>query len=315
MNSGSCDGKFSHKPVLLEEILHALAPRRKGIYLDCTVGGGGHAAAIIEKGSRDVHLIGMDRDEVAVGICRKRLQTLGGQVELHCERFENMKMVLAGRMVNGIVMDMGVSSLVLDDPQRGFSFQADGPLDMRMDRRQPLTAAEIVNTWAAKDIAATFKKYGEERNAKKIAAAIVRKRAESPIETTLQLSDIVRSSSPSKGMRIHPATRVFMALRIAVNGELEGLDESIDAAVEHLVSGGRLAVISFHSLEDRIVKRAFARLAKGCVCPPKIPQCVCGKKPSVKPLNKKPVTASDDEIRDNPRARSAKLRVVERLAA
>ncbi|MEE8483396.1 MAG: 16S rRNA (cytosine(1402)-N(4))-methyltransferase RsmH [Nitrospinota bacterium] len=315
MNSDSCDGTFSHKPVLLDEIVCALTPRRAGTYLDCTLGGGGHAAAIIEKEGNDVHLIGMDRDEVAVGICRKRLQPLGGQVELHCERFENMKTVLAGRMVDGIVMDLGVSSLVLDDPKRGFSFQADGPLDMRMDQSQPLTAAGIVNTWAAKDLADMFRKYGEERNAKRIAAAIVRKRAESPIETTLQLSGIVKSSSPSKGSRIHPATRVFMALRIAVNGELEGLDASIDAAVEHLVPGGRLAVISFHSLEDRIVKRAFARLTKGCVCPPKIPQCVCGKKPSVKPVSKKPVTPSNDEVRDNPRARSAKLRIVERLAA
>ena len=235
---------------------------------------------------------------------------------MHNDSFENMAAILEGRKVDGILMDLGVSSFMLDDPSRGFSFGADGPLDMRMDQSEPLTAAEIVNNYTDKELSRIFKKYGEEKFAFRIARAIVKLRLLKPITTTLELAELIKSAVPrGQSSRIHPATRVFMALRIAVNRELENLETAVNSAVEHLVPGGRLVVISFHSLEDRIVKRALAALAKGCVCPPSMPICVCGKKPSVELLFKKPIIAAKEETARNPRSRSAKLRAAQRLAA
>lgn len=315
MNSDTNNGNFGHEPVLVEEILSALKPHAGGIYLDCTVGTGGHAAAILDTGGKSSRLIGVDRDEEVLHLCRKRLQPYRGRVELFCERFEKMKEAVAGRKLDGILMDLGISSYALDNPQRGFSFQTDGPLDMRMDRRQPLTAEELVNNLPQKELAGIFKNFGEVRFAGKLAGRIVKERSKEKITSTLRLASIVKRALPQKRTRLHPATKAFMALRIAVNGELEMLEGALTEAVESLLPGGRLAVISFHSLEDRIVKRTFARLAKGCVCPPKIPVCVCGKESIAKIVYKKPVTPAADEIKSNPRSRSAKLRVIERIAA
>ncbi|MBI5177823.1 MAG: 16S rRNA (cytosine(1402)-N(4))-methyltransferase RsmH [Nitrospinae bacterium] len=316
MSLGSSnDEAIRHEPVLLGDVLRVLDPRPGGLYVDCTLGGAGHAAAILEKAGEGARLIGLDRDAQALERSGKRLGAFGGRVELHCERFENIGAVLAGRMPDGILMDLGVSSFMLDDPARGFSFRADGPLDMRMDRSQELTAATIVNTWSAEELATVFRTFGEERHAGRVARRIVREREKEAIVTTLRLADIVSSVVPKGKFRIHPATRVFMALRIAVNGELDRLEEALLTAVDLLVPGGRLAVITFHSLEDRIVKQTFARLAKGCVCPPRLPVCVCGKKARVKPVTKKPVGPTDEETARNPRARSAFLRAVQKEAA
>ena len=310
------NGELRHEPVLLDEVIRLLRPNPDSVYLDCTVGGGGHAEAVLRSGGSSTRLIGVDRDSEAFKRSRERLRSFGGRVELHNDSFEKMPELLAGRKMDGILMDLGVSSFMLDDPSRGFSFDADGPLDMRMDVREPLTAAEIVNGYAEKELSRIFKKYGEEKFASRIARAIARQRAVKPITGTLELAELVKSAIPrSRFSRIHPATRVFMALRIAVNRELENLSAAVNSAVEHLVTGGRLVVISFHSLEDRIVKRTLAGLAKGCVCPPAMPVCVCGKKPAVKLLFKKPVTAGPEETARNPRSRSAKLRAAERLAA
>jgi 16S rRNA (cytosine1402-N4)-methyltransferase len=310
------NGELRHEPVLADEVIRLLRPYPDGIYLDCTIGGGGHAEAILQKGGQGARLIGIDRDADALRRSRERLKPFGERVELHNDRFENMAGILAGRKMDGILMDLGVSSLILDDPSRGFSFDSDGPLDMRMDRSQPLTAGKIVNGYSEKELSRIFKKFGEERFASRIARAIAKRRAEKDITTTLELAELVKSAVPrGRFSRIHPATKVFMAIRIAVNGELENLEDAVNGAVDHLVPGGRLAVISFHSLEDRIVKSTFAALAKGCICPPGMPVCICGKKPAVKLLFKKPVKPEPGEIERNRRSRSAKLRAAERLAA
>lgn len=303
--------EFRHEPVLLAEVLRDLGPKPGGLYLDCTIGGAGHAEAILgaADGSR---LIGIDRDARAVELGGERLGRFGDRVELHHGRFEDMKTVLAGRKPDGILMDLGVSSSMFDDPSRGFSFRFDGPLDMRMDASQRLTASEIVNKYDEAELVRIFREYGEERFSKRIARLVVRGRE---ITSTLQLADLVASAYPKGRQRIHPATRVFMALRIAVNGELEGLGDAVRDAVDCLAERGRLAVITFHSLEDRIVKRAFAALAVGCVCPPRVPVCVCGHKAVVRFVHRKPVAPSDAEIAGNPRARSALLRAVEKEAA
>ncbi|MBI3793764.1 MAG: 16S rRNA (cytosine(1402)-N(4))-methyltransferase RsmH [Nitrospinae bacterium] len=308
----SANGNGGHKPVLLEEVLSALAPKPGGLYLDCTLGGGGHAEAILDAAGRGSRLIGLDRDESALGRAGERLKRFGDGVELHHGRFERMKEFLAGREPDGIVIDLGVSSFMLDEADRGFSFRADAPLDMRMDRTESLTAREIVNTWSEADLVRIFFEYGEERFSRKIARRIVEAR---PVDTTLHLAQIIASAYPKGQHKINPATRVFMALRISVNGELEDLGEAMNGAVDALKTGGRLAVITFHSLEDRIVKRSFARMAAGCVCPPRLPVCVCDKKAQVKLLARRPISASDEEIAQNPRSRSAHLRVVEKEAA
>lgn len=308
--------ELQHAPVLVNEVLQALLPRPGGLYLDCTVGGGGHAEAILQKGGRGTQLIGIDRDLDALRRSRIRLKPFGGKVELLNDRFENIGRKLVGRKVDGVLMDLGVSSYLLDDPSRGFSFNLDGPLDMRMDRTEPVTAKEIVNGYSADELSSIFKKYGEEKFARRIARAIVDQRSKKPIATTLELAELVKSAVPRPRIsRIHPATRVFMAIRIAVNRELDNLTGAVKSAVELLVPGGRLAVITFHSLEDRIVKRTLVSLAKGCVCPPDMPVCICGKTPTVELLFKKPVTPDSEELERNPRSRSAKMRAAVRLAA
>lgn len=292
----------------------ALRPRSDGVYLDCTLGGGGHAEAILREGGSNTLLIGIDRDGETLRLCRNRLKSFGSSVELHCDRFENLDNILGGRKVNGVVMDLGLSSFMLDDASRGFSLRADGPLDMRMDRTQALTADMIVNNYPFEKLTLIFKKFGEERYAKRIAAKIAEKRAGKAITSTLELAELVESVVPKRPpLRIHPATKIFQALRIEVNGELEMLESALIKAESHLSPGGRLAVISFHSLEDRITKRTFKGFAMGCVCPPDFPVCVCKKKPSARLLNKRAVKPGEDEIRRNRRARSARLRVLEKL--
>ncbi len=315
MISALSDGGSLHHPVLLEEVLEALVLKQGGLFVDCTLGGGGHAVAILDKGGNDARLIGIDRDAEAILRNQKRFELYGGRVELIDDRYEEIRNIVGGRKADGILLDLGVSSFMLDDSSRGFSFQKDGPLDMRMDRSQKLSAKDIVNRWSGKDLASIFKKYGEEPMAGRVASAIEQARAKEEITRTIQLAEIIKSALPYKHSRVHPATKVFQAIRIAVNGELDNLEETLRDAVSVLKTGGRLAVISFHSLEDRIVKQTFAALSKGCECPPGFPKCICGKTPLVKRINKKPLKAKGEEVDKNRRARSALLRVVEKLAA
>jgi len=314
MNAG-----FGHIPVLMDEVLfHILRPMTRSA-LDATLGAGGHAEAIL-KAMDQVRLIGMDRDDAAVELSRRRLAPFGGRASLTRADFSQIGRVLDENnlpTVDAVLMDLGVSSMQIDNPQRGFSFTHPGPLDMRMDKSQQTTAGDIVNSADEKELVRIFREYGEERGAVKVARAIVRERALSPIETTDRLAGIVsRVSAQAPGRRrIHPATRVFQALRIAVNDELGGLRSALQAAVDRLNPGGRIAVISFHSLEDRIVKRAFLDMAAECVCPRGVPVCVCGKAAVVKIITKKPVSPLAAEAESNPRSRSARLRVAEKLAA
>lgn len=287
--------------------------------VDATVGGGGHAEAILEKAPSVKLLIGLDRDMEAVERARKRLARFGERAIVDKAHFADIGAALdrldVGK-VDAVIMDLGVSSFHLDDAGRGFSFRLKGPLDMRMDKEREITAADIVNTADEKKLASIFREFGEERYAARIAKAIVRERRSAPIEDTLTLAGIVERAVPKRsGAERHPATRVFQALRIAVNEELDRLGEAIESAVDRLNPGGRIVVISFHSLEDRIVKNTLADMKVRCVCPKDIPVCVCGRPGKVVPLTKKPVTPSAKEIEENPRARSAKLRAAERLQA
>ncbi len=313
MHSGS--SKPGHEPVLLREVVELIGPKPGGVLVDCTLGGAGHAEALLHAAGEGAILIGLDRDPDAVERSGKRLARFGGRVEVHNVRFEELKGALAGRKADGILIDLGVSSFMLDDAARGFSFMQDGPLDMRMDRRESRTVADIVNLADERELARIFRDYGEENHAKRIARMIVRRRAEKPFTTTADLAELAVAAYPKGKQRIHPATRIFQALRIALNGELERLERALHDAVDSLKPGGRLAVIAFHSLEDRIVKRTFARLAQGCICPPKTPICICGHKPEVKLLTRKPVVAGEAEIERNPRSRSALLRAVRKEAA
>jgi 16S rRNA (cytosine1402-N4)-methyltransferase len=294
----------------------ACAPGRR--MADLTVGLGGHAAAILEACAPDGRLVGLDRDEQALAVARRRLPA--DRARLHHADARALPEVLAregwGR-VDGVLIDLGVSSLQLDTPERGFSFQADGPLDMRMDRRNPLTAAVIVNEWPEDAVADVIRRYGEERWAGRIAAAIARARSLRPLTGTKELAGLVVDAIPAKfrAPHPHPATRTFQALRIAVNRELEDLAPTLEAARECLSAGGRLVVISFHSLEDRIVKQTFRNWEGACVCPPGLPVCGCGRRRLARVLTPRPIAADAVETRENPRARSAKLRAVERAAA
>lgn len=295
-----------------------LSPRPGGVYVDGTIGGGGHALGILQASSPDGILLGFDRDAEALAAASRRLSPFEGRVRLFHANFTRLSEILAEESieaVDGMVLDLGVSSHQLDTPERGFSFQQDAPLDMRMDTASGMTAADLVNTLAEQELERIIRDFGEERWARRIAAAIVTKRREAPVLTTLQLAGIVSRAIPRAKWeaRLHPATRTFQAIRIAVNGELESLAKVLGDAVEALAPGGRLAVISFHSLEDRIVKTAFNELAQGCVCLKGVPRCVCGRVPVVKKLTGKPVTAGPGEIANNLRSRSAKLRAVEKL--
>lgn len=315
MSLGSSSDEPGHAPVLLDEVIELIRPKPDGVYVDCTLGGAGHASAILDAAGRGALLIGLDRDPGAIERGVKRLARYGGGVELHNCRFEEIKKPLAGRLADGILIDLGVSSFMLDDAARGFSFQREGPLDMRMDPRGGRTAADIVNTASELELIRIFREYGEERLAGRIARMIIRRRAEKPFETTTGLAQIAAAAYPKGKQRIHPATRMFQALRIAVNGELDHLEQALLDAIASLKPEGRLVVISFHSLEDRIVKHTFVRLARGCVCPPKSPICICGHKAEVSLLTRRPITASEAETDKNPRARSAMLRAVKREAA
>ena len=309
--------EFHHVSVLLEECLEGLAIKPDGIYVDGTLGGAGHSSRIAAKLTTG-RLIGIDRDPVALKAAGERLAPYSDRVTLVHSNFCEIKQVLADLQisgVDGILLDLGVSSPQLDDAQRGFSYMADAPLDMRMNSHDSLSAHTVVNTWSQDELKRILYNYGEERYAPQIAAAICRRRAERPIETTLELVDIIRSAMPPAALREkqHPAKRSFQAIRIAVNDELGSVEKVMQDAVGCLNPGGRLAIITFHSLEDRIVKIGMADAAKGCTCPPNFPVCVCGNQPKVKLITRKPIISGEEELEINPRARSAKLRVCEKL--
>ncbi|HXF81951.1 MAG TPA: 16S rRNA (cytosine(1402)-N(4))-methyltransferase RsmH [bacterium] len=307
---------MEHVPVLLDEVLYWLQPRRGGVYVDATLGAGGHAEAILERITPGGRLIGIDRDEAAVEVAAQRLRRFGEAAVIVRGNYAAIKQILADQgltQVDGVLFDLGLSSLQVDDPNRGFSFQHPGPLDMRMDRRQIRTAADLVNDLDERALADLLWRYGEERWARRIARAIVRRR---PLRTTAELAAVVAESIPRRRWPrgIHPATRTFQALRIALNDELLNLEKALPDAAEVLREAGRLCAISFHSLEDRTIKHTFLRLSRGCTCPPGASACTCGGKTWLRILTKKPVVPSAEEIRRNPRARSAKLRAAERTA-
>ena len=307
--------EFSHVTVLANETVDSLCVRPGGLYVDFTLGGGGHTALILEKGGA---VIGIDRDESALAACKARFGDLGGRfIPVH-DNFRNIEAILekigAGRP-DGIVADLGVSSPQLDKPERGFSYMHDAPLDMRMDTGGGVTARDVVNGYSEEELFRVISEYGEERWASRIARFIDERRRKKPIETTFELVDIIKAAVPAGARRNgpHPAKRTFQAIRIEVNGELEILEDAVKSGVRALKKGGRMAVITFHSLEDRIVKTAFAELERGCTCPKDFPVCVCGKKPQVRVVTRKPVTPGREELAANPRARSSKLRVAEKI--
>jgi 16S rRNA (cytosine1402-N4)-methyltransferase len=309
--------EFHHISVLLDECIDGLDIKPDGVYVDGTLGGAGHSFQIAARLSTG-RLIGIDRDPVALAAAAKRLEPYKDRVTLVHSNFCEIASVLRDLQiegVDGILLDLGVSSPQLDDGARGFSYMADAPLDMRMNNEDPLTAAEVVNSWPYEELKRILYDYGEERYAPKIAAAICARREQQPIRTTLELVDIIRSAMPASALREkqHPAKRSFQAIRIAVNDELGSVEKVMRDAIPCLNPGGRLAIITFHSLEDRIVKNGMADAAKGCTCPPNFPVCVCGKKPKVKLISRKPIVSGDEELERNPRARSAKLRVCEKL--
>ncbi|MBR2132834.1 MAG: 16S rRNA (cytosine(1402)-N(4))-methyltransferase RsmH [Oscillospiraceae bacterium] len=307
---------YGHKPVLLHECLDALAIRPDGVYLDGTLGRAGHSLEIVRRLTTG-RLICIDRDMTAIEAAKERLAEFSDRVTLVHSNFSELGSVLDELDVDGVdgmLFDLGVSSPQLDEAHRGFSYMQDAPLDMRMDATAALDAYQVVNTWSGDELRRILRDFGEERYAAQIARAIVRRREEHPIETTLELVDIIRSAMPAAALREkqHPAKRSFQALRIAVNGELDALPPMLEAAAKGLRAGGRLAVITFHSLEDRIVKQTMRDLATGCTCPPEFPVCVCGKKPTLQLVSRKPIVSGEAELAENPRARSAKLRVAQR---
>ena len=309
--------EFYHVSVLLQECIDGLAIKPDGIYVDGTLGGAGHSSQIAKRLTTG-RLIGIDRDPIALAAAGERLAPYKDRVTLVHSNFCEMKKVLEElgiSGVDGILLDLGVSSPQLDDGERGFSYMVDAPLDMRMNGEDALNARTVVNTWPQEELRRILYDYGEERYAPRIAAAICRRREEKEIETTLELVDIIRSAMPPAALREkqHPAKRSFQAIRIAVNDELASVEKAMTDALPLLNKGGRMAVITFHSLEDRIVKSAMGAAAKGCTCPPEFPVCVCGKKPQVALVSRKPIVASAQELEVNPRSRSAKLRVCEKL--
>lgn len=315
--------EFKHKSVLLDECLEGLNIRPDGVYTDGTLGGGGHSSEIIRRLDSG-RLIGIDRDMDAIRAATARIEKItaetGGNFTALHGNFHDAKELLDSigvEAIDGALLDLGVSSYQLDEGARGFSYHADAPLDMRMDRSQGITAADIVNTWDEKEISRVLRDWGEENWAVQIARVICDRRKKQPIETTGQLVDIIDAAIPKKirqqGDGSHPARRTFQALRIAVNDELAPLEQALRDFADLLAPGGRLCVIAFHSLEDRVVKNTFKNLADPCTCPKNFPVCVCGKKPTVKVITRKPITASHEELKENPRARSATLRIIEKL--
>ena len=309
--------EFTHRPVLLDECIQGLNIRPDGIYVDGTLGRAGHSMEIAKRLTTG-RLYCIDRDRAAIEAAGEKLKPWRDRVTLLHGNFTDLDRLLtqAGAPpADGMLFDLGVSSPQLDDATRGFSYMHDAPLDMRMDQSQPLTARAVVNEWPQEELRRILSQYGEERYAPAIAGAIVRARGQAPIETTFALVEVIRSAMPAAALREkqHPAKRSFQAIRIAVNDELTAAEKVIRQASDHLSPGGRLCIITFHSLEDRIVKNGFAQEAKGCTCPPDFPVCVCGKKPRMKLVNKKPILPTEKEIEENPRSRSAKLRIAEKL--
>ena len=308
--------EFTHVPVLAQECMEGLDIKPDGIYIDGTAGGGGHSFLIASRLSEKGRLISLDRDPDAVAAASKRLAGFCNAKVVH-SNYSQLREVLDElgiSAVDGILMDLGVSSYQLDEGSRGFSYHLDAPLDMRMSK-EGISAADIVNTYSEQELARIIFEYGEEKFSRRIAANIVKERSVRPVETTSQLADLIRLSVPQKARREkNPCKKTFQAIRIAVNGEFEHLSQGLDSAFASLKAGGRLAVITFHSLEDRLVKQRFAGWCKGCICPPDFPQCVCGRKPQGTLVNRKPIEANEKELENNNRSRSAKLRVIERSA-
>jgi 16S rRNA (cytosine1402-N4)-methyltransferase len=302
-----------HLPVLYHDIIHALRPKSPGRYVDATVGAGGHASGILEASKPDGRLLGFDLDPQALVLADQRLSLYRGRYQLIQASYITLVEQLARlnwEVVDGIVIDLGVSSMQLDTPKRGFSFREEGPLDMRFSPDQPLTAADLVNQMPEEELANILWKYGEEPQSRRIARAIRQSR---PLRTTTDLADVILKAVGRPQGRLHPATRTFQAIRIAVNEELQAVETFLPQAIAALTPGGRLAVISFHSLEDRIVKQYFRKESRDCICPPQQPICTCNHRAIVKEVNRRPIMAGDEETKDNPRARSARLRVVEKL--
>ncbi|MBU3190553.1 16S rRNA (cytosine(1402)-N(4))-methyltransferase RsmH [Clostridium bowmanii] len=309
--------EFKHLPVLLEECLDALDIKEDGIYVDCTLGGAGHSLEILKRLSPKGRLIGIDQDEDALKAAREKIKEYNNVTYVH-DNFHNIDAILEKLeidKVDGILMDLGVSSYQLDTTERGFSYMRDAKLDMRMDRTQSLSAFEVVNSYSEQELGDILRNYGEEKFSKRIANFIVDRRAEKSIDTTLQLVNVIDAAIPAKYKRDggHPAKRTFQGIRIEVNGELRILNSAIENGIHRLKSGGRMAVITFHSLEDRIVKNAFKELQDPCKCPKELPMCVCGKTPIVKLISRKPIRATEEELEINVRSRSAKLRVAEKI--
>lgn len=312
------DIQFSHTSVLLRECIDALNIRDGYTYIDCTAGGGGHSFEIAKKMGPNSRLICFDRDKDAIAAATKRLSPFLDRVTFINDNFSTLSDVIRDLRIDnlgGVLADLGCSSYQFDTPERGFSYMHDADLDMRMDTDAPLTAYVVVNEYSEEALKKLLFEYGEERFSPRIAAAICKRRAESPIKTTAELSDIIKSAIPAakRADGPHPAKRSFQAIRIEVNGELDAIRPLITAAASSLVSGGRIAIISFHSLEDRIVKLAYKDLMGGCTCPRDFPVCVCGRKPVLKEISRKPILPSDEELNINPRSRSAKLRVAEKI--
>ncbi len=302
-----------HHPVLYEEIINALKPKNKGYYVDCTLGAGGHALGILNASQPEGQLLGFDLDPQALALARETLAPHERRTLLFQRSYTKLSETLQEikwTLVHGIVLDLGASSMQFDTAERGFSFRTDAPLDMRFGPQASESAADIINTYSEAELAEIIFRYGEERASRRIAKAIIKKR---PIYTTFELATLISTVIPRKGKRVHPATRTFQALRIAVNDELGTIEKVLPQAVESLAPGGRLAVISFHSLEDRLVKRFFRRESKDCICPPRQPICTCEHKAIIKELSRKPILPTEEEIGLNSRARSAKLRIIEKL--
>ncbi len=311
--------EFHHVPIMVREVMDLLSPERGGVFVDGTLGGGGHSEAILKRLPEAGRLIGIDRDETALQAASKRLKPFGDRFTAIHGNFFHMKSLLLQRGIvkaDGILLDLGVSSYQLDEPSRGFSYKTEAPLDMRMDQSAALTAFDVVNGYTEKDLIRIFRDYGEERFSPLIARRICERRAQKPIETTTELSDLIAGAIPSKFRykeQQHPARRCFQAIRIEVNGELQGLREAVDSCIDLLQPGGRIVVLTFHSLEDRIVKTAFRTAENPCVCPPKSPQCICGRRPCGKILTKHPLTACEQEQQQNSRSVCCKLRALVKL--
>jgi len=313
--------EHGHLPVLVEEVIEMLAPAPGSLQIDATVGGGGHTERILEATTPDGRLLGLDADGAAIARVRRRLERFGDRLVLRQANFRELAEVAPAAgfdAVDGCLLDLGLSSFQLADAERGFGFRTGGPLDMRFDTSRGIPAADLLAGLDERELAALFRRYGEEPHANRFARAIVHARATAPVETAGQLAELIASVAPRppRSRRpIHPATRVFQALRIAVNEELEALSDGLAAALSLLRPGGRLVVLSYHSLEDRIVKRFFQQERRGCICPPESPVCVCGREPRIRLVTRPSLTPSAEEVATNPRARSARLRAAERLAA